>query len=109
MTVTWDGDAAKIAVALGIREGLGAAGEHVLEESNKLVPRLTGALEDSGAVTPFTETSVMVSYSRHPIRAHEDLTFHHKHGQAKYLETALTSTEDEALGIIAAAVEEHLG
>lgn len=108
MTVSWDGDLARSLARAGIRDGLEAGAELVLQESDKLVPYQSGALEESGAVTRFTETTYVVSYARHPILAHEDLTFHHKHGQAKYLETALNANSAEVLDLIAAAVTERL-
>ena len=79
-----------------------AAGETLLEESNKLVPVLTGVLKKSGKVTykgRGLNTEFSIGYSAdYAVYVHEDLTKHHPNGQAKFLETAILQNQDK-LGV----------
>lgn len=82
--------------------GVALAAEHVLAESNKIVPLDEGPLQRSGKVdTDGLDASI--SYDTpYAVRQHEDLTYRHAPGrQAKYLETAANSSRDEVRRIIA--------
>ena len=89
--------------------GLYEAGRHLLELSQPLVPVDTGRLKASGKVTAEGTNEVYVSYEAvnpdsgyeyAPIQ-HEDLSFHHDIGQAKYLEEPFASSIDELVDIVA--------
>lgn len=83
--------------------GVALAAEHILGESNKLVPIEEDTLERSGTVSldegSFTAA---VSYDTpYAVRQHEDMDLRHDEGRtAKYLETAMNSEVQVAAEII---------
>lgn len=96
-------------VAAAAEAAVEAAAQHVLDVSQPLVPVDTGALRDSGKVTP-DGMSAHVSYEGiaedgydYGQRQHEDMQLHHPNGgQPKFLEQPLTSEADaiaEALAV----------
>lgn len=115
---TWSGRQALSLLEKIELEALWYVGQEVLRVGMNDVPMETGTLRRSGCVsvgglpdgddvydsalngvptfsqtdvTPEgTEKAVYVSYNTpYAIRQHEDLTYHHAHGRAKWMETAL--------------------
>ena len=83
--------------------GLQLAAEHILAESNKLVPLDEGTLQRSGEVSVDAEgMAASVSYnSPYAVRQHEEMTWRHAPGrQAKYLETAVNTSRADCARII---------
>lgn len=77
--------------------------EHILAESNKLVPLEEGTLQRSGQIAMDPNNLVgTISYdSPYAVRQHEELTWRHAPGrQAKYLETAVNTSRQECLQIM---------
>lgn len=68
-------------------------GEAIMAESKRQVPVLTGTLRDSGHVQPPSESSgelsVVLGYggpaAPYALYQHEEMTLHHKEGNAKFL------------------------
>lgn len=82
----------------GVRLGL----EHVLAESNKIVPLDEGPLQRSGKVDVDGLDGTISYDTPYAVRQHEDLTYRHAPGrQAKYLETAMNTNREEVKRIIA--------
>lgn len=91
--------------------GLEMALEHVLAESNKIVPLDEGTLEKSGTVTvnETALTGAVVYNTVYAVRQHEELTWRHAPGrQAKYLETAANTSRDECARIMQAEMRRWL-
>lgn len=91
VTMRWDGD--RLWSSRGRRlaeEGVQKSLEHVLTESNKIIPLDEGTLERSGRVDRDGLQGTISYDSVYARRQHEELTWRHLPGrQAKYLETAL--------------------
>ncbi|TDC42091.1 minor capsid protein [Micromonospora sp. KC213] len=107
----WDGDEVEALLQAASFEGAELAAEHLLGESNLLVPHEEGDLERSGEVTSDESTGeVVVSYDRpYAVKQHEDLTLRHDEGrEAKYLEKPMNDVQvqDTMLAIIAKAAGE---
>lgn len=88
------------AAAEGLRDGA----EHVLEESNRIIPHQVGTLEGSGHVDlDAGALRAAVSYDTpYACVQHEDTSLNHPNGrQSKFLEKTLRAR--------AAAVVEHIG
>lgn len=83
--------------------GLQLALEHVLAESNRIIPLEEGTLMRSGE-TSIDEGNLTgtVSYnSPYAVRQHEELTWRHAPGrQAKYLETAVNTSRQDCARIM---------
>lgn len=91
--------------------GLQLALEHILAESNKLVPLEEGTLERSGTVSMDTgNLTGAVSYNTpYALRQHEEMGWQHPNGrQAKYLETAVNTSRAECARIIQAELRRWL-
>lgn len=75
------------AVETAIQRALLLSGEHILDESTRIVPLESGDLQRSGHVAQDGD-SVTIGYSSpYAVIQHEDLTFRHAAGRsAKYLE-----------------------
>lgn len=92
--------------------GLQLALEHVLAESNKLVPLEEGTLQRSGQVAMDANALVgTVSYGTpYAVRQHEETGWTHAPGrQAKYLETAVNNSRQDCLRIMQAELRRWLG
>jgi len=74
-------------------------GSHViLDRSNELVPVATGELKDSGKVEKPSRLESEVTYDAdYAIHVHEDLEAFHPHGQAKFLQTAISEKSKEII------------
>lgn len=83
--------------------GLQLALEHILAESNAIIPLEEGTLMRSGQ-TSIDEANLTgtVSYGTpYAVRQHEELTWRHAPGrQAKYLETAVNTSRQECLRVM---------
>lgn len=89
------------AAARGLELGM----EHVLNESNKLVPLDETTLERSGvpSIDEATLTGAVSYDTPYAVRQHEDLSYRHAPGrQAKYLETAALAEAPVVLALVAA-------
>jgi hypothetical protein len=91
VTMRWDGN--RLWTSRGRRlaeEGVQKGLEHVLTESNKIIPLDEGTLERSGRVDRDGLEGTISYDTVYARRQHEELTWKHAPGrQAKYLETAL--------------------
>jgi hypothetical protein len=84
-----------------------------MTESKRRVPVDTGVLRASGFVAPpernGNHISVTLSYGgaadNYAVIQHENLEFHHKHGQAKYLESVLNESRQYMAARIARRVD----
>jgi len=83
--------------------GLELAAEHLLATAIPLTPKDDGPLRASGTVSvDKSKGQSAVSYDTpYAARQHEELTWHHTEGQAKYLETPFHSEADVMKAIIA--------
>ena len=103
---SWQGRAWFARTKEAARHGVQLGLEHVLAESNKLVPLDEGTLERSGKVTMGDGASGTISYDTpYAVRQHEELSYKHLPGrQAKYLEQPLNTERDTVLAIVAATM-----
>jgi hypothetical protein len=91
--------------------GLLLAAEHVLGESQQVVPLDEGPLMQSGtASVDESSLTAMVSYDTpYAVPQHERLDFRHAPGRtAKYLEGPLNANRNEVLALIAAQMRRAL-
>jgi hypothetical protein len=101
--VDFGGAARKITDAA--RVGLGDAGEHLLEESRRLVPHEEGTLERSSGVDQDGDVVTVWYDQPYAVAQHEDRDLRHDPGrQAKYLEQPLVSERPTLLALIAARI-----
>lgn len=107
MALEWDANPEDIARALSA--GLKDAGKILEKESNLRSPTDTGAMDDTSYVSvEGLDGQVGYTSAVAPIQ-HEKTWFKHKPGeQAKFLETALSSKQDEMLEAIADRVKDAL-
>lgn len=92
--------------------GLNMAAERVRAVAVPLTPLEYGDLRSSLTVGTASEDDLEATvYSDLPyaVRQHEDLSYRHDDGQAKYLEQAGLDASDDVGQIIAAAVEKAFG
>lgn len=109
-TLEWRGDLAKqIAREAGL-EALHTGGEAILTEADPEVPMLSKTLARSGTITDVpSEEAVYISYNTpYAVRQHEDLTFHHPHGKAKYLEDPFNRNKSKVLRLAELMVKKAL-
>ena len=110
MAVNWDHHA--IETALGdaaIERALLLGAEHVLDESNRLVPHEYGDLQRQGQATAEGGRATVSYESPYAADQHENLTYRHSPGrQAKYLETAATRTSQAVAEIIGYALRSRM-
>jgi hypothetical protein len=103
--LTWNGPAVERELKRAAARGVFLAAEHVLGESQALVPLDESPLMQSGTAS-VDEPSLtgMVSYDTpYAVRQHENLTYRHAPGRtAKYLERPLNASRAEVLALIAA-------
>ncbi|MGH9248318.1 MAG: hypothetical protein ACRD0W_02195, partial [Acidimicrobiales bacterium] len=91
-------DRAKAAVSRGAGRGLRRAAEHVADVSDDRTPVDTGELigsrrveVDERALEAAIGYGLVGKARAYAVIQHEDLTLRHTNGQAKFLESALTS------------------
>ena len=99
----------------GARQGVGEWGEHVLEESQRIVPIEEGSLQNSGTVAQSADgMTAGVGYGSGPaapyaVKQHEDLSLRHDPGRtAKYLELPLQASKATGMKIVADAIRRSL-
>lgn len=92
--------------------GLYVAGEHILGESNKIVPFENGDFMRTGTVSVDTDTmQVTISYRDHAFRGqaawlHENTKVRHDPGRvAKFLELAFARERKTAIRIIQSTIK----
>lgn len=103
--VHWNGDEIKAEMRKAAIKGLNLAGEHLLGESQNLVPLEEGTLERSGTVVVDEDalSATVVYDTRYAVRQHEDMTYQHAPGRsAKYLEKPMATERDTMQDLIAA-------
>ncbi|MFJ6566222.1 hypothetical protein ACIQNU_02290 [Streptomyces sp. NPDC091292] len=91
--------------------GLYLAAEHVLTQSQAVVPIDEAALQRSGtaSVDPPSLTAAVSYDTPYAVRQHEELSYRHAPGRtAKYLERPLNASRTEVLALIAAQVRRAL-
>jgi len=98
-------------VTAGAVDGLNLSAHRVQAVAVPLTPKEYGDLRDSLAVVPATADaleSAVVSDSPYAVRQHEELTWRHDDGEAKYLEKATLRSVQDVERIMAAAVQRAL-
>ncbi|MGJ0183887.1 hypothetical protein [Corynebacterium glyciniphilum] len=101
----WNGDRITKAVHTAGQRGVRLAGEHLRTVAVSRTPIMTGHLQNSAKVQPDGENKVHVSYhTDYAAKQHEELGYQHKDGQAKFLESAMTSERAKLTAIIAAQI-----
>lgn len=103
----FNGDRAARQMREGAARGLLLAAEHVLQQSQELVPLDESPLMQSGtASVDEPSLTAVVSYDTpYAVRQHEELSYRHAPGRtAKYLERPLNASRAEVAAIIAAQV-----
>jgi len=88
-------------------KAVNSALEHVLNETNKIVPLEEGTLQRSG-ITDQSGLHGVVSYDTpYAVKQHEDRTLSHDHGrQAKYLERTAKSEKQKVQEYLAEHLED---
>lgn len=110
--VTWNGQAVKAAARGAAAAGLTLAAERVRAVSVSRTPMDVGDLRSSQLVGPATVHDLVASVSTdlpYAARQHEELHLRHRHGQAKFLESAVHDTADEVQAIIGTSIKRALG
>lgn len=109
--LVWRGDLVMPAVRRAAARGLELGMEHVLAESNKLVPLDEDTLERSGkaSIDELTLEGAVSYDTPYAVRQHEELDYRHAPGrQAKYLETAVTEQAPVVVALVAAEIRRAL-
>jgi len=112
MSVKWYGAKAKAAERKGAQRGLMLGAEHVLTESNKVVPIEESTLLGSGVASMDAGSlRAAVSYDTvYACRQHEELSWRHDAGRtAKYLENTVNSERSAVQALIAREIKSSLG
>lgn len=105
----WDDSITGAKLNEAITSGLRHAAVLIKDEAVELTPRDTGDLRDSADVdAKGNQASVYYKKFYAPF-VHENLTDHHKVGQAKFLETALDAHAEEALEAMGAEMQRVFG
>ena len=103
-------DRVRDAVKRGCERGMPEAAGRLAERSRLAVPVLTGALRDSCSVSAEGLTGCVSYAAPYAVIVHEDMTRHHAHGGAKYLENAAADAAlaREMAGVLAAQVRKEM-
>ncbi|MEV1079871.1 hypothetical protein AB0I98_16740 [Streptomyces sp. NPDC050211] len=102
--LTFNGAPAARQMRAGAARGLLLAAEHVLGESNNVVPLDEAELQRSGtaSVDPPSLTAAVSYDTPYAVRQHEELRWRHAPGRtAKYLENSLNAARPEVAALIA--------
>lgn len=106
--LTWDDSIAGSKLDAAITEGLRHGATTLRDEAVERTPEDTGALRDSAGIdVQGNEASVYYGEFYAPF-VHEKLDHHHTNGQAKFLESALTSEADRIVEDIGAGMQRVL-
>lgn len=108
--LTWNGPKVTGAIKTGARAGVRKAGEYLLTQAVPKAPKDSGALRASGRVSGVNaEPIALVSFNTpYAVIQHENETYHHDDGQAKYLEEPLVQESATMTQIVATAVREAI-
>lgn len=109
--LNFNGAAAGREIRTAAARGLLLAAEHVLTESQAVVPLDEGYLQSTGTASVDESTlTAAVSYDGpYAARQHEELDWRHAPGrQAKYLEGPLNAARAEVAALIAAQIRRAL-
>lgn len=108
--MTWHGAQAKAAMRRGTDRGLRMAGEHLLAESQREVPKAEGTLERSGRVV-IGDRTVALTYDTPYARVqHERTDYRHTGGRkAKYVEDPMRREAQVCLALIAEGTGGEIG
>ncbi|MDT0306128.1 hypothetical protein RM780_04015 [Streptomyces sp. DSM 44917] len=107
----WHGDEVRRAIRDAAARGLQHGAEHVLGESNTVVPLDEAALQRSGVATvDDRDLRAAVSYDTpYAVPQHERLDYEHAPGRkAKFLEDALNENRAEVADLVAAQIRRAL-
>lgn len=91
-----------------VEQALSEAGDALLEDAKARVPVSTGELHDSGYVSARPGRVTVGFSSEHALTVHERLDVQHEQGEAKFLERAALSKEQQIRSTLAAVVEDAL-
>ncbi|MEV7092826.1 hypothetical protein AB0M80_08250 [Amycolatopsis sp. NPDC051045] len=100
----WKGDHVLDDFTRGAEKGVKLAAKHVRGVAVNRAPKDTGALRNTGTATTDGLTGAVSFDTEYAVPQHEEETWHHEDGQAKYLESALDDEVDVARQIIAAQI-----
>jgi hypothetical protein len=107
----WRGHEASELLGQLATTGLNRAAEYLMQQSQELAPEDTEALEESAQThkTNPEELASQVQYLKYyAVWQHEKLNYHHKHGQAKFLEKPLVEHARDISNIVASEIEKGL-
>ncbi|GAA5104801.1 hypothetical protein [Haloechinothrix salitolerans] len=109
--VEWNGKQVDAAAHAGAVRGLALGAEHVRAVSVDRAPLDTAALRNSATASHDADSlTAAVSYDTpYAARQHEELTWHHREGGPKYLESALASEREVVARLIQAQIRKALG
>jgi hypothetical protein len=110
MTLRFDREAIEAAIGDdAIEDAMLLGMEHVLDESNRIVPHEFGDLERAGEASADGRKGAVSYESVYAVPQHERLDFKHSPGRrAKFLEIAARESADDVAAIIANALGENL-
>ncbi|UXM90949.1 minor capsid protein [Paenarthrobacter sp. JL.01a] len=97
-------EAAKVAAPLGAAKGM----EHIRGVAVALTPYESGDLAGSATVTVDGDEATVTFAGPYARRQHEELTWRHEKGQAKYLEQPMHTEKPVVMDIIAHEVRKAL-
>lgn len=97
-------EAAKVAAPLAAGKGM----EHIRGVAAPLTPEETGRLVGSATVTVNGDEATITYDGPYARRQHEELTWRHEKGQAKYLEQPMHTEKPVVMDIIAHEVRKAL-
>lgn len=86
----------------------GKAMEHIRGVAAALTPEDTGHLIGTATVTVDGDEATITYDGPYARRQHEELTWRHDKGQAKFLEQPMNTEKNTALGIVAKEIREAL-
>jgi hypothetical protein len=111
MTLEWFGGELIARENAYTREALKTAAEMVLAKAVEQTPEETGALRRSATVNEQNggKTQELSFNTPYAHRQHEDLSYNHPVGNAKYLETPLRENADKVLAYLNKATARAMG
>lgn len=112
MSIEWeinlDLERVSAAADTGAPIGAGKAMEHIRGVATALTPEDTGHLISTADVQVNGNDATITFDGPYARRQHEELTWRHEKGQAKYLEQPMHTEKDTALGIVAKEIRNAL-
>lgn len=112
MSIEWeidlDVDRVIDATAAATPIGAGKAMEHIRAVSVALTPEESGHLIGTADVQVAGNNASLTFDGPYARRQHEELTWRHEKGQAKYLEQPMNTEKDTALAIVAKEIRDAL-